>query len=1288
MSDPMSEIFNGTPEAIDEEDIKHMESISQSTELPAAEEEEQPQAKPQQTSQESQPTKPKASTETKPKEQTKEQTSIFDEGYDAGDLARNVSEAALSMPVGALDFGVETLNLIPGVDAPKLPKFHNNTATVVRDIFSVVGPTIGLTMAGQGGLAKAAAAPKLAKLKILADPLFKKLATMSFGAGVGAGVDAISEQSEDHNLLGVIKQSAPAWIADRIPDSMATVDGDSPDQKRNKNIMEGVGLGLFTDVIGGVAKLARNLKGVDNATRYIPESEKARNWLAKNAEPEPETALEVMEKSAAKRSDDLDDLGAQTLSKSQNLDEPIAGIHDMFGYEELGVRSADDMGIIGASVDQVRIANNLDTSYGRLGSVMSDSAMKHALEGAEEYGSVLKGLRETLSDAGEYGYKLQGGGFISSKTIKEGGAKLASDLNYVTNDELEQFLETLKVGINPDTGAKMMSSEGMAAVKIAIKQQWETFNGMADALVRTSVAGQVSDMAEGMRYSTGSAAYQNAQGQILDRLELLMVANGETGKQRGNLLNMMNIFKRGGKQLTPDELRAKGADITRQLQAEAKATRAVLQEVSEKNPEMLGPLLLAYEATNGSVKGMDALNNYVRNSTGVFSKALIDMNPEIPSVVMRSFWSNVYNNVLSAFATPIRAMVSNGAVLLEQTVTPFAGALMAGDGMAMRRAAYTLKGYGEAMANGRKYYAETMRRSALDPDYAGVAGRESMLKQDEAQMEVLNAFAEASAAKGDFGPQALLAQVEAMDDLAKHPWLRIGNRSMQATDGFTQAFMGTLDARGKAFDQVHMMGRIDADAITEYQEYAYKQLWGKDEKGRQIITDKALKYAAGEVAMNNANSANDAISGIIRHVPMLKPFLLFTKTPLNMMGFAATHTPMGRFIKEEQLFSMPFNQVPIDKVKEALAARQIPFDEMAEINYNKIRQEMKGRKAMGTVYTMGAATLFLNSSLTGDGVADRQTQTTRRDADWKKRSFKTPTGQWVSYDGLGALSDVVALTANIMDNFDTLGEANLQKLLTGVGFVLSASVTDKTMLAGIEPIYDIVNGNGAAINRWSSSFVPSAVLPGSSQMAELTRLISPNLRVVEEQFFAMLANRTPAKLALPEQYDWISGEKVNEPGNIMARLWNTYSPMKVSGKISPEKQFLLDIEYDNRPSMATDGSGVKLTIDEQAQVYKIMGQRGGFKKAVQRVMNTTTGKKFREDFRKLQSQGGSADKGTFQEIQMQLDRALAQARDEAIAQIDAANNTDTSIQSRREEAARNKQQSMAGSIEPLLNIYR
>jgi len=38
--------------------------------------------------------------------------------------------------------------------------------------------------------------------------------------------------------------------------------------------------------------------------------------------------------------------------------------------------------------------------------------------------------------------------------------------------------------------------------------------------------------------------------------------------------------------------------------------------------------------------------------------------------------------------------------------------------------------------------------------------------------------------------------------------------------------------------------------------------------------------------------------------------------------------------------------------------------------------------------------------------------------------------------------------------------------------------------------------------------------------------------------------------------------EVNVPDSIWARLRNTYTPWKESGKITPEKQFLIDVEYD------------------------------------------------------------------------------------------------------------------------------
>jgi len=912
---------------------------------------------------------------------------------------------------------------------------------------------------------------------------------------------------------------------------------------------------------------------------------------------------------------------------------------------------------------------------------MTEPALKFALEGVEEYDAVMRGLRDSLSDAGEYGYRLNDGRLINSKTITDAGEQLAKDMGYMTNGEIDQLIKNNQAGRNPDTQAPMLTSAAARAVKDELKAAMQRYGGVSDALVRTSVAGQVSDMSFAARLADGTAATPRLQEQLLDRIELLMVANGDTGKQRAFLLKMLDMAKRGFKQLTPEELRKKGADVTAQLKAEAKQTVDVLREVSQKRPDMLGPLLLAYEATDGNVKTMDALNNYMRQSTGVLRKAFIDRQPEIPSVVMQGFWANVYNATLSAFATPIKAAAANAILLIERPITTLAGSL--GDKYMMRRGWYQYSAMGDSLRKGLKYMGETMRRSALDPNYSGVAGRESMVQQNTKQLEVMNAFADAKAAEGDFGPQAMMAQIEAINDLTQHPWLRFGTRAMQAADGFTQAVIGNVEARGRAFDEIARNANIDDNAIDQLAEASYKQIWKLDEKGRAIISDEAVRRASGEIAMNLDNAPNTALSQVIRHVPALKPFLLFTKTPINMMGFAASHSPMGLFIDEVNQFGRSFDQIPAAQAQKLLDARGIPFDENAEIAYNAIRAEMKGRKAIGTLAVMSAAGLFLSDNITGNGFADRQKQQLRRSVDWKPRSIRTPGGQWVSYDNLGAITDWFALTADIMDNFDVLGEGDLNQLLSGMGFVLSATITDKSMLAGIEPLYDILSGNPAAINRWAASFMPAATMPGSSQMAELTRLMSPNLRVVEENLAAMLANRTPAKLALPKEYDFIDGGEIGVPDNAFARIYNVYSPWKVSGKISDEKQFLIDIEYDKRPSMDTDGRGVKLTPQEQSDIARLMGKNKTFKKAIQRVMRSTNGKAFREAFKKAQAEGMEPQLKNFANIHSELDRYLNLAKEEAIRKLDAQQGG--SILERRADKVRMNNNSLTSSIDNILN---
>ena len=89
-----------------------------------------------------------------------------------------------------------------------------------------------------------------------------------------------------------------------------------------------------------------------------------------------------------------------------------------------------------------------------------------------------------------------------------------------------------------------------------------------------------------------------------------------------------------------------------------------------------------------------------------------------------------------------------------------------------------------------------------------------------------------------------------------------------------------------------------------------------------------------------------------------------------------------------------------------------------------------------------------------------------------------------------------------------------------------------------------------------------------------------------------MRNRNPfSKPSLPDKHDWIDGGKIGAVSaeNFFAHIWNTYTPWKINGKISPEKQFLIDIEYDGRPALSERG-GVPYTNEEISEITDIMGR--------------------------------------------------------------------------------------------------
>ena len=133
-----------TPEQMEQYEI---EAAAASRRLQEDEEENTPNTQPSTGGQSQQPNKPEAATAAPQQEQEQvnpgppspqeqqineidatanqpaeeqDQQYVWDEGYDMGDFARNTAEGVLAAPTGMIDFGVDLINKIPGVNIPNM----------------------------------------------------------------------------------------------------------------------------------------------------------------------------------------------------------------------------------------------------------------------------------------------------------------------------------------------------------------------------------------------------------------------------------------------------------------------------------------------------------------------------------------------------------------------------------------------------------------------------------------------------------------------------------------------------------------------------------------------------------------------------------------------------------------------------------------------------------------------------------------------------------------------------------------------------------------------------------------------------------------------------------------------------------------------------------------------------------------------------------------------------------------------------------------------------------------
>ena len=464
-----------------------------------------------------------------------------------------------------------------------------------------------------------------------------------------------------------------------VPDNVVVLDGDSADEIRGKQMLEGSMMGGAVGLIEGLGAWVVVLKVCVMLLNTYLLTNALLLTLLRTSQRQFETIEEMVEAAATKQADELAELGELNTLKAardgQDLETATIFGKDpmLFDPAENAIRTTDSMGIVGAAVDQTRISKNIDSVYGRVRNPMSEAALKFSLDEIGTVPRIITQFGKSLDDAGDFGFRTATGKVIESKTINEAVNKITAEMLGMSDKELKKFLGQFTQLRDGLPVMNKMGRRGVTgAINTLLKQYGElgNFNNIkAMALTEAAFAGQVSDFAQNIRLQNGRVGSFRAMEQMLDRIEFLQDLRGMSAISKEGIVNAQSLWTKLTGANAPKGDAKYAQEILAQMknenfntleaielvQADTRQFMQSLRKMTVERPNFLKPMATIYELTDGDVRMVAAANNYIRNRFGVLKKAFIDGQPEIPSVVMQGFWSTMFNSALTGVKTPAQS---------------------------------------------------------------------------------------------------------------------------------------------------------------------------------------------------------------------------------------------------------------------------------------------------------------------------------------------------------------------------------------------------------------------------------------------------------------------------------------------------------------------------------------------------------------------------------------------------------------------------------------------------------
>ena len=931
------------------------------------------------------------------------------------------------------------------------------------------------------------------------------------GAAVGAVSDLISKESDEQNALGALRDRY-GW-ADTI---ISTKDTDSPVTMKIKNIVEGMGIGLFFDGMAYTLK-----KGSDQVVDQIVK----RNKSVKDQTVEAGVA-QLRKGEVEFRAD-----------KNAPLAEPHQGAHP----SEVEPQVARDQ--------LSRTRKEWGQEEGATGSVTRPLERERmAQEGGTDDETVERILRGLLS-SDKFAKELE--------AAKGNRATLAA-----TFRESIEGHQRITQGRNPiDMSPQEYLKELFETNDVVDGQEiWTSKNVVIADLVVGSLIKQLRDTGIAAREISDLVDINDIDGPAKQIVDTMLTALYQTKKARFIKSDSFRALAAGKRtKKTVEEAVTKDiADAKESIMSILKITK------DTQDDDMLNAMIEAFSIMD-NVNTLEDFDNWART---VIKGGKLNANDiDRTGALIRELEGVMTNSVLSGPKTPVRAIMGTASATFLRPLSTALGAAIRypfdGDASTLRASLSAINGMIEAIPESFTLF-RTKLNSYWKGDLATIKTRYSEFSRGDQNWELIRRWAEDSgrATAGDTAAFRIANIARKMNDAN---FLTYSTKIMAATDDAFAYILGRAKMREKAMRRVmELQGngiqtpKINKQLMKAYEDDFYAQVF--DANGN--ITDEATQFARKEVTLTQeltgfAKGLNDVFTA----TPLAKPFFLFARTGVNGLALTGKYTPGFNFLVKE------FNDIALANANNLESVAKYGITNATELANAKALQT--GRLAIGSAVVFMATQAWMRGDLNGNGPVDRQKRQMWLDGKWEPRTIKLGAVR-VGYDNFEPFNLIMSTIADVGDASELMGEEWTESELQKISLVVAQAITSKSYLAGIQSFVDLFAGRPGQFDRIVAG-LGNNIVPMAGLRNELGKLFTPYMREIGSGIDQSIRNRNlitenlPGVNQLPIKYDMLNGKPLKD-WDFLTRAYNAVSPISLNLDQSVGRNFLFDSGYDLRMS--------------------------------------------------------------------------------------------------------------------------